>query len=141
MVPFQVILGLRPDLQHIQERDLLLLVLVRLPELQELLHFVAIQFHPLSPELNQGCFRVDELLPFLFRDYLAPNRELVLVGDDCIETEIAISGRCCSLRRTLRAFEADLRAPPPLPSPPPLAHHPLPNSPAYPAPPLQERHP
>ena len=92
MVPFQVILGLSPNLQHIQERDLLLLVLVRLPELEELLHLVAIQFHPLTPELHQGSFRVNELLPFLCRDYLASNRQLVLVRDDSTETEMAITG-------------------------------------------------
>src|SRR5260370_9151430 len=118
MIPFQVILGLRPDLQHIEERDLLLLVLVRLPELEELLHFVAIQFHPLPPELDQGCFRVHELLPFLFRDHLTPNRQLLLVGDERTETEIAITGRSCPLGRTQSCFEAYLRAPSSLGCPP-----------------------
>src|SRR6266581_8813288 len=118
MVPFQVILGLGPNLQHIQERDLLLLVLVRLPELEELLHFVTIQFYPLPPELDQGCFGVDKLLPFLFRDYLTPNRQLILIRDDCIEVEVALTNRCSPLGRTQRRFEADLRAPASLGCPP-----------------------
>src|SRR5205807_2301856 len=101
-----------------QERDLRLLVLVRLPELEELLHFIAIQFHPLPPELDQGCFRVHELLPFLLRDDLAPNRQLVLVGDDRSETEIALADRSCSFGRSQRRFEANLRTPPSLGRPP-----------------------
>ena len=118
MIPFQVVLGLRPDLQHIQERDLWLLVLVRLPELEELLHFVAIQFHPLSPELDQGRFRAHELLPFLFRDDLTPNRQLVLVGDDRTETEMAVADCSCSFGRPQRCFEANLCTPPSIRRPP-----------------------
>src|SRR5258706_3555425 len=118
MIPFQVILGLGSNLQHIQERYLWLLMLVRLPELKELLHFVAIQLHPLSAELDQGCFGVDEMLPFLFCDYLAPNRQLGLLGDYAIEAEIARIGRRCPFRRAQRRFEADLRAPTTLGCPP-----------------------
>src|SRR5256885_2348666 len=95
-----------------------LLVLVRLPELEELLHFIAVQFHPLPAELDQGCFSVNELLPFLFRDYLAPNRQLVLVGDDRAESEIAMTGCSCPLGGTQSRFEADLRAPASLGCPP-----------------------
>src|SRR6266496_2925185 len=99
MVPFQIVLGLCSDLQHIQKGDLGLLVLVRLPELEELLHLVAIQLYPLPPELDQGCFSIDELLPLLFRDYLASNRQLILVGDDSSEVEMARAGRSCSFGR------------------------------------------
>ena len=74
MVPLQVILGLAANLLHIQERNLRLFMLVRLPELQELLHFIAIQLHPLTSELNQGCFSIDQLFPLLFRNNLPANR-------------------------------------------------------------------
>ncbi len=118
MVPFQIVLGLGPNLQHIQERDLRLLVLVRLPELEALLHFVAIQFHPLPPELDEGRFRVHKLLPFLFRDDLTSNRQLVLVGDDRTEAEIALADRSSPFGRTQSSFKADLRTPPSLGRPP-----------------------
>ena len=119
MVPFQVVFCLGGDLQQVQERHFGRLVLsVRFPELEELLHLVAIELHPLPTELDQGRLGVDELLPFLFGDELAPNRELIVIGDEGVETEVtravcggAFGGPRCRL-------EADLRAPAPLGGPP-----------------------
>src|SRR5947209_3808503 len=119
MIPFQVILSLCPKLQHIQECDLGLLILMRLPELEKLLHLLAIQFHPLTSELDQGCFGIDELQPFLLCDHLASNRELILVGDDIAKAEVATTNCCRSLLGlTQGCFEADLRASPPIGCPP-----------------------
>src|SRR5205085_6971616 len=84
----------------------------------ELPHLVAIELDPLPTELDQGRLGVDELLPFLFGDYLASDRELKVVGDEGIQTEATRAVRGGAFGRPRGGLEADLRASAPLGGPP-----------------------
>ena len=74
MIPFQIILSLRTQFHQVQQRDFGFLALMRLPECEQLLHLLAVQFHPLPPKLDQRRFSIHKLLPLIFSDYLTSHR-------------------------------------------------------------------
>ena len=123
MVPLQVILGLGSCLQQVQDGQVTRGVPARLPELQQLLHAVPVQLHPLPAELDQGCFGRDQLLPLCLADHLAVDRQLVVVVDHRVQAEVAAGlRRGPLLARSDGCAQPDLHSAATLGSPPGRHH-------------------